>query len=264
MGKKILLFIVLFAFLLTSITFVFAAKPKAVLLTNSIDANLSRVFPGFLKEKGIEVTEISPADFPNYEKEKFIVILGGPDAPEGIGKIVSTILTADEINFLINKSGNRKMFVKTNFFEQGQVIMILAGRNRNDTKLVVSENDERTHNKIIKINATLEIENFTTNYSETYTATFLTRVTYSSVNSGAQTFEPTFDIEIYDSSNALVDSHSKIENFKVKFKPNDHSLDTYNNEQKLVPGTYTIRIILRKETNPDIIAEASKQIIISK
>ncbi len=83
-------------------------KPKVVILSNSIDYARALDFVEFLENNGMEVIRASATDFDQYKNERFIVILGGPDAPEGVGEIVQRVLTGDEQDYLREK-GNRKM-----------------------------------------------------------------------------------------------------------------------------------------------------------
>ncbi len=120
-----------------------AAKPRIVVLANSIDYNLATEFFGFLRNNGIEVINTNAQDFERYKAERFIVILGGPDAYEGVGAIVQSpgLLTSEEQNYVRTK-GNRKMFVKTNVWTQGQRVFIIAGSNRFHTQNAHLENRE--------------------------------------------------------------------------------------------------------------------------
>ncbi|RMF89121.1 MAG: DUF3344 domain-containing protein, partial [Methanobacteriota archaeon] len=59
-------------------------KPRVVVLANSIDYSLASDFIQFLESKGLEVIHATADDFDQYRTQKFIVILGGPDAPEGV------------------------------------------------------------------------------------------------------------------------------------------------------------------------------------
>jgi len=117
-------------------------RPYIVLLANSIDYALAGDFISYLENKGTYVKRINASEFANYREEKFIVILGGPDAPEGVGEIVKEYLTKEEQSFLRTK-GSRKMHVKTvqATTQTGeQKIFIFAGSDRNETKKAHEEN----------------------------------------------------------------------------------------------------------------------------
>jgi hypothetical protein len=108
-------------------------KPKVVVLANSIDKNISSELFGFLKSKGLDVVHVTADDFEFYKDEKFIIILGGPDAPEGIGDIVkgTGMLKIDDADY-IRTAGNRNKYFETNPWggNPGQIVWILAGSDR--------------------------------------------------------------------------------------------------------------------------------------
>ena len=148
------LFISILLVLLTTIPVLAEETPsknKIVLLANSIDYSLAADFHGFLRNNGIEVIYTTVSDFSQYENEKFIVILGGQNAPEGVGDIVKTVLTEDEQASLLASTTSRKMFVKTNVWSHGQVVMILAGYEKEQTQLAHIENKEKIHKKVKNI-----------------------------------------------------------------------------------------------------------------
>ncbi len=122
---------------------------RAVVLANSIDRALAADFYGFLRNQGIEIVEATAANFTQYKSYKHIIILGGPDAPEGIGEIVRDLLSEDEETFLRTR-GNRKMYVKTSIWTTGQVVRIIAGSGRTLTQEEWKANKEDVGNNIKK------------------------------------------------------------------------------------------------------------------
>jgi hypothetical protein len=124
-----------------------SSKPKAVLLANSIDYELAGDFNALLKNSGIEVIYTDAANFHEHDKNKFIVILGGPDAYEGVGEIVQEVLSENEQS-QIREGGNRKMYVKTKVWTTGQVVMVIAGTDRVETQKTGQENKVGVKNKV--------------------------------------------------------------------------------------------------------------------
>jgi len=109
-------------------------KLTAVVLANSIDFALASEFFGFLRNQGIELTYSTATEFPKNTQSKFIIILGGPDASEGVGEIVQEVLEFDEEEYL-RTPGNRKMYVKTNVWNRhGQIVRVIGGSGRDFTK----------------------------------------------------------------------------------------------------------------------------------
>jgi hypothetical protein len=107
-----------------------------ILLANSIDYALAQDFVDYLKDKGFGVTRVEAAAFDAYKTSQFIVILGGPDAPEGVGSIVQQHLSTQEQEHL-RISGNRKMYLKS---YQSQRVFVIAGSDRTQTRETHIEN----------------------------------------------------------------------------------------------------------------------------
>jgi hypothetical protein len=113
--------------------------PRIVVLANSIDFALAPDFIEFLKNRGFVVVLTSPADFDSCKEMELIVILGGPDAPEGVGEIVIEALNYCEEK-AIRQPGARKMYLKNNLWAPNQKVAVIAGSNREMTKLAHQEN----------------------------------------------------------------------------------------------------------------------------
>jgi len=114
---------------------------QVTLVANETDYNLADEFIEFLDMNNVLITTISAADFPEHQEDKIIIILGGPDAYDGIGYIVQNVLDGNEIEW-VRKEGNFTMFIKTNTWRDGQLILVLAGSDRDLTKNACMENKE--------------------------------------------------------------------------------------------------------------------------
>ncbi len=118
----------------STVTITVTVRPSIILLANSIDFSLASDLIEFFNNNGWEVIHATNADFDQYKNQKFIVILGGPDAYEGVGNITQRCLSDSQEEFLRSK-GNRKMSVKTNVWsQQGQMVFIIAGSDRHETR----------------------------------------------------------------------------------------------------------------------------------
>lgn len=135
--------IIVVLLLLVGVSFAAGAKPRIIVLANSIDSELASDFYRFLGNQGMEVVNSNASDFDQYKSEKFIVILGGPDAPEGVGEIVKGVLSESEQNIL-REQGSRRKYVRTNPWglNNGQRVTILAGSDRSQTKKSHEENQD--------------------------------------------------------------------------------------------------------------------------
>jgi hypothetical protein len=112
-------------------------KSRVVVLTNSIDYDYAADFLDFLEERGFEVALSTAENFEQYKDQRLIVILGGPDASEGVGKIVrsSGILGVADSG-RVRESGSKGKFVAIDPWERmpSQVVWVLAGSDREQTK----------------------------------------------------------------------------------------------------------------------------------
>ncbi len=128
-----------------------SAEP-VVLLTNSIDRELNSDFIGFLEaERTVKVVDAS--EFVNYKNSKYIAILGGPMAPEGVGDIVESILKEQEKNELTTG----KMFVKLNLWQEDQTVVLFAGPDRESTRTACQDN-KNSYTSLLKAIETVRQE----------------------------------------------------------------------------------------------------------
>ena len=131
-----------------------ASSAKILLLANSIDSAMSDKFLELLRISDISTTPIGPGSFNEFMRvdNRLIVILGGPDAPGGIGEIVRGILNESEQEAIRN-SDNPLVFIKFNVYTQRythyQRVIILAGSNRQKTSKAGMENREKVETTIL-------------------------------------------------------------------------------------------------------------------
>jgi hypothetical protein len=130
-----------------SVTFAISCShPYVVLVANSIDYNLSQGFVDYLDDKGVQVIRASASDFEGYKDADNIIILGGPDALDGVGNITSQVLDEEEQEFL-RAEGNRDMFIRGNPWYpkySDKTVTVLAGSDRFETQKAVSENQHNS------------------------------------------------------------------------------------------------------------------------
>jgi hypothetical protein len=121
--------------------------PLVAVLANSIDYPESFGLLTLLRKNGFEVFHNPASLFDNCKQSKFIVILGGPKAPEGVGEIVREILTEDEQNS-VRRPKAKMIFVKNNVWADDQKVIVLAGVNRELTNAAIQENLERAADEV--------------------------------------------------------------------------------------------------------------------
>ncbi|SEW21304.1 hypothetical protein [Thermococcus thioreducens] len=103
--------------------------PEVVILSNDIDWGIKgNLLASQLGAFGLSVKRATADDFEAYRDSRIIIILGGPDAYDGVGGYVMQVLTPGEQSAVRN--GERGMFVKTNVWAEGQVVIVLAGQDR--------------------------------------------------------------------------------------------------------------------------------------
>jgi hypothetical protein len=95
----------------------------------------------FLENKGFDVIHATAKDFDQYKGARSIVILGGPDAPEGIGEIVQDVLSKVQEDS-IREAGARRRYSKINVWSPGQRVTVIAGSDRHETMKSQEENRE--------------------------------------------------------------------------------------------------------------------------
>ncbi len=106
-----------------------SGPPGVLILANSIDASLADDLIRELQRYGLSVTVVGASDFPPHRRDPIVVVLGGPDAPQGIGSLVGPLLTPEERR-AVRTPGSSEMFVKTGVWAPGQVVIVLAGSDR--------------------------------------------------------------------------------------------------------------------------------------
>jgi hypothetical protein len=111
-------------------------KEKAVVLANSIDFERASDFVHYIESKNMRVVHATADNFDKYLGEKFIVILGGPDAPEGVGDLIKKydLIDIDDADY-VRKGGNKQKFKVVDKWGKGQTLWIFAGSDRERTKI---------------------------------------------------------------------------------------------------------------------------------
>lgn len=118
------------------------SKNRVVFLANSVDGALAGDFIGFLGNQGVEVLRVNASEFRDVSGEEFIIILGGQNAPEGVGSIVGEVLDGREQEGLLSSNASRSMFVKASVWREGQVVRVFAGYEREQTRLAWVDNQD--------------------------------------------------------------------------------------------------------------------------
>ncbi len=264
MKKSILILILL----LLAVPIVFASS-RIVVVANSIDYENADPFIDHMDSRGRPVLHITAQDLDAHNQEKFVVILGGPDAPEGIGTQVQELLSEKDMEFIREKRGNKKMFVKTNVWRKGQVVMIIAGNHRTDTKSAMNENkdpvlQESTEAQIEELSKNtlpieLKIEGFNFSQNESGDGNwYFYWVEFSMEHSGTESIQPMIDVELTrkkDGKYEQVFLNTNVTHFDEPFDPKDLWLDNYSDAVKLDAGKHKLIVRLRDGASSEVISE---------
>jgi len=128
----------------------FAPIVQIKILSNDIDWNIQgNYLKKHLEKMGVAVTRITPQDFETYKKSKIIVILGGPKAYYGVGKYVKQVLNEYEQKSIIN--GEQGIFIKRDVWDEGQIVIVLAGKERYQTGAKVLKYSEGVNDKYVNL-----------------------------------------------------------------------------------------------------------------
>lgn len=104
-------------------------KRQLIVVANDPSYELASAWVNFLNTESVPFKRIKPNDFEKYKNEKNIVILGGPNEPEGVGEIVKQALTKEEQDYF-SEEGRFRMYIKYNVWAPEQNVMIFAGSDR--------------------------------------------------------------------------------------------------------------------------------------
>ncbi|MFH1450879.1 MAG: hypothetical protein ABIF92_02770 [archaeon] len=270
--KKLVLFALL---ILITIPLCVSAGQRIVVVANSIDYANAADFVKNLDSKGRPVLHVGANELDAHNLEKFIVILGGPDAPDGIGVQVRALLSETDMDYLREKHGNKKMFLKTNVWSKGQIVMIIAGNHRNDTQQATLDNEGNVHTEMTedksailssstaKISLAIEDFNYSLNTSNGFW--FFKWVDYSLTHNGESSISPMIDVELFrkiDGAYERVYLNTNVTHFDEQFEPKDMWYDTYSEDVKLKNGWHKLVVRLRDGADSAIIKEDSEEFLI--
>lgn len=108
------------------------AQQEVYIISNNIDVVAKPILEDYFRGFGLFPEFLSPDDMGQIKGVKLIVILGGPDAPQGTGTLVSRYLDSLEMNF-IRQPGQRFTFIKSDPYGYADRVIIIAGSEREKT-----------------------------------------------------------------------------------------------------------------------------------
>ncbi len=110
---------------------------EIVILANSIDMPAAQELGLVFEDMGFHVVYSFPKDFSGYQKtSNRIVVLGGPDAYEGVGDLVQRVLISSQEEML------RKMpmvWAASKPWSTDQLVVVIGGPDRSQTTVATEE-----------------------------------------------------------------------------------------------------------------------------
>jgi len=115
---------------------------KLIVVSNKATYDLSEPVLKFIETRGVPVLRLTADKFDAYKSSKYIVLLGGPNASEGVGCFAKQLLSSEEQSEM-TQMGNKKMYLKTNKWADEQYILVFAGFDDNAAyRVLVNSKDQ--------------------------------------------------------------------------------------------------------------------------
>lgn len=116
-----------------------SGQKNVALVANYIDYNLNSNIISILQSRGMNISYFSRTDT-GYNSYPYVIILGGPDAPDHTGFLASQILLSNEINNLRRIPGYQIFYEKRDQWVNRQKVFVIAGSDRENTRFAVQSN----------------------------------------------------------------------------------------------------------------------------
>lgn len=145
MRRKTVSILILLALSLSFVPGVIA-ESKVAVVANSIDIGMNPDLIPLLRKNNLMVDYFGVKDS-GYAAYDYVIILGGPDSEEHTGDLSKRILSETDQNALRNR--DHKIFYETSdFFKMKQKVFVLAGSDRDYTKVAVDQYASQVISKI--------------------------------------------------------------------------------------------------------------------
>jgi hypothetical protein len=138
-----------------------AAQPQVTVLANTIDFSASADLIEAILQEGIDVVRITPQDMAQHRNDTMILILGGQNAPEGVGDIVGGVLDGKEKEELVASPNARTVRVMPNLWAENQNVILFAGNEKEQTRKAFSDTEPDLL-KILKSDNATYMANYST------------------------------------------------------------------------------------------------------
>lgn len=108
------------------------AQQEVYIVSNNIDVVAKPILEDYFRGYGLFPTFLAPGEIGQISGAKLLIILGGPDALDGTGTIVTRYLDSLEVSF-IRQPGQRFTFIKPDLYGYAERVIIIAGSEREKT-----------------------------------------------------------------------------------------------------------------------------------
>jgi hypothetical protein len=112
---------------------------QATVVVNSLDLPENSAAFDTIQSNGVKVVAVSAFDFPDHQNDSLIIILGGQNAPEGVGALVSTLLDQKEQEELVATPNAMTVRIMPNIWGANQNVLLFAGNEKEQTARVFSD-----------------------------------------------------------------------------------------------------------------------------
>jgi len=108
--------------------------PTITVLANSIDLPLVQGYIDNYKAAGFIVQTITAQELAAHQNDPTILILGGQNAPEGIGEITSKIMNDREKQQVLSRPDASILINAPNYWTEKQRVLVFAGYGKEQTR----------------------------------------------------------------------------------------------------------------------------------
>lgn len=147
MRRKLIL--LLMALILISCLGAVSGQKNVALVANSIDYNLNSNIISILESRGMTITYFGKNDM-GYKSYPYVIIMGGPNAPDHTGVLAVQILPSSETYNLRTITGYQIFYEKRDQWTSKQEVFVIAGSDRDHTRFAVQDNLVTLINMIVE------------------------------------------------------------------------------------------------------------------
>lgn len=141
-----------------------ASSLMVTVVGNSIDTPLVQGYLENFRVEGLGVQTVTAGEFERHKTDPVILILGGQNAPEGVGEIAGGVMNPREKADVLSGRDSKVLVVVPNVWADRQRVMVFAGYGKEQTRSLFAETQGDLL-KVLKFNETSMPDNFTTVFS---------------------------------------------------------------------------------------------------